>query len=171
MSSSSECSLHLGPSIIHQKVFMISFDFISVWLLVEHLVETFVSVSALLPPFSFYVKGKRKFFFETNTFSEISIPSVPSFIGGENVWKLWRTCQPFYFLFFFSPKILLTFAFSHFNKRRERLSLYGANCIVVECVAFLSLSTPLSLSLSRIPIVRYGMTPFFGGSFETYIFQ
>jgi hypothetical protein len=66
---------------------MISFDFISVWLLVEHLVETFVSVSAHLPPppFSFYVKGKRKKMFETNTFSEISIPSVPSFIGGENV--------------------------------------------------------------------------------------
>jgi hypothetical protein len=36
------------------------------------------------------------------------------------------------------------------------------------CGIPLSLYAALSLSLSRIPIVRYGMTPFFGGSFETY---
>ena len=68
------------------------------------------------------------------------------------------------FIFPFSSKILLTFAFSHFNKRRA--TLYTGLIVLLLNVWHSSLS--LRRSLSRIPIVRYGMTPFFGGSFETY---
>lgn len=170
MSSSSECSLHLGPSIIHQKVIMISFDFISVWLLVEHLVETFVSVSALLPPFSFYVKGKRKFFLKPTPFRRSASQVSHHLLEGRTCENCDERVNLFIFYFSFPQKYFSPSLFP-ISIREESDSLYTGLIVLLLNVWHSSLSLRRSLSLSRIPIVRYGMTPFFGGSFETYIFQ